>query len=209
MLAGDSNQRNFTYPVPDVEKSHWTGELKEQKFLKQWALGFNCLNYKAAPEPALYRHFLPEKSYLDKHCTEGIRLELMFPSCWDGKNLAGINNDKRSHVAYPSLGNTGTCPEGFPVRLISLFFESIWNTYEFKDQEGQFVFSNGDPTGTLNLPITNAPCSQLTSQQVTVIMETSSLDGTRPSFSLRLTSANLNPAKLKTAQSLLFKMKAK
>lgn len=149
MLAGDTNQRNFSYPVPDIEKSAWKGEYVEQPFLRQWALGFNCLNYNAAAEPALYRHFMPDKSYLDQHCTEGVRLELMFPSCWDGKNLDGVNHDKKSHVAYPSLGNTGACPEGFPVRLATLFYESIWNTYEFKGQDGQFVFANGDPTGKL------------------------------------------------------------
>jgi len=147
MLAGDTNQRNFSYPIPDIEKSLWSGEYVEQPFLRQWALGFNCLNYNAAPEAALYRHFMPDKAFLDQQCTQGIRLELMFPSCWDGKNLDGINHDKKSHVAYPALGNTGACPEGFPVRLPTLFYESIWNTFEFKGQDGQFVFANGDPTG--------------------------------------------------------------
>lgn len=147
MLAGDTNQRNFSYPIPDIEKSLWSGEYVQQPFLRQWALGFNCLNYNAAPEASLYRHFMPDKAFLDKQCTEGVRLELMFPSCWDGINKDGINHDKKSHVAYPSLGNTGACPEGFPVRLATLFYESIWNTYEFKGQDGQFVFANGDPTG--------------------------------------------------------------
>ena len=149
MLAGDTYQRNFTWPVPDIEKSLWVNDpaMGSQSFLKQWALGFNCLNYNIAPEPALNRHFFPDKNFLDGKCTQGVRLEIMFPSCWDGKNLAGVNGDKHSHMAYPSLGNTGTCPEGFPVKMPQLFYESIWNTFEFKGQDGQFVFANGDPTG--------------------------------------------------------------
>lgn len=149
MLAGDTHRRNFSYPVPDIEKSAWTGDLQSQDFLREWALGFNCLNYGATPEAALARHEMPEKSFLDQNCPQGVRLELMFPSCWDGKNLDGVNHDKKSHMAYPNLGNAGTCPEGFPVRMVSLFYETIWNTYEFKDEEGEFVFSNGDKTGML------------------------------------------------------------
>jgi hypothetical protein len=41
----------------------------------------------------------------------------------------------------------GSCPEGFDTRVPSLFYETIWNTYKFKDTPGQFVWSNGDPTG--------------------------------------------------------------
>jgi len=42
---------------------------------------------------------------------------------------------------------TGNCPSGFDERLVSLFFETIWNTYEFVGQDGEFVLANGDPTG--------------------------------------------------------------
>ncbi|KAL3470422.1 hypothetical protein BJX99DRAFT_239528 [Aspergillus californicus] len=145
MIAGDPFQRNFTWPVPDPPKSEWTGDQASQKALEQKALGFNCLNYEETAEPSLGRHFLPEKAYLDEHCTDGVRFEVMFPSCWNGKDVD--SDDHKSHMAYPSLVMDGTCPEGFETRVVSLFFETIWNTYAFKDRDGYFALSTGDPTG--------------------------------------------------------------
>lgn len=75
MLAGDMNLRNFTGPVPDPEKSLWTDEDKTQLLLGQKAIGMNCLNYAKDPEPSMYRHFLPDKQYLDDNCVDGIRAE--------------------------------------------------------------------------------------------------------------------------------------
>lgn len=144
MIAGDTNQRNFTYPIPDIEKSLWTGEYADQKFLRQAALGFNCLNYGAPAEPSLFRHFMPDKEYIDANCKNGVRLELMFPSCWNG---AATPDDKKSHVAYPSQVMTGTCPPGFPKRLLSLFYETIVRPDAFPGRNGRFVFANGDVSG--------------------------------------------------------------
>lgn len=145
MLAGDPFQRNFTWPVPDPPKSQWSGDQASQTALRQKAIGFNCLNYQTAAEDSLHRHFLPNKTYLDEHCTDGVRIELMFPSCWNGKDAD--SHDHKSHVAYPSLVMDGTCPEGFETRLVSLFYETIWDTYAFKDVDGYFALANGDPTG--------------------------------------------------------------
>ena len=146
MISGDKTLRNFSYPVPDPPKSDWYGtDLTTQSALAQHALGFNCLNYAAAPEGSLYRHFMPDKSFLDAQCLDGLRLELMFPSCWNGVDLDSENH--RSHVAFPDQVMTGSCPEGFPVKLPSLFYETIWNTYAFAGIDGQFVLSQGDPTG--------------------------------------------------------------
>ena len=44
---------------------------------------------------------------------------------------------------------TGDCPPEYPRRLVSLFYETIWNIYEFVGINGRFVIANGDPTGTL------------------------------------------------------------
>ncbi|KAJ5512424.1 hypothetical protein N7463_001976 [Penicillium fimorum] len=145
MLAGDPFLRNFTWPVPDPPKSEWSGAQSSQAALRQKALGFNCLNYLKTPEDSLKRHHLPDKEYLDAHCTDGVRFELMFPSCWNGKDAD--SHDHKSHVAYPSLVMDGTCPEGFETRLVSLFYETIWDTYAFKGVDGYFALSNGDPTG--------------------------------------------------------------
>ncbi|EAS31001.3 WSC domain-containing protein [Coccidioides immitis RS] len=145
MVAGDTYQRNFTLPVPDPPKSTWSKDDKTQFALSQKALGFNCLNYNADAEPALMRHSFPERTLLDSQCTHGVRMELVFPSCWNGKDLD--SPDHRSHVAYPDLVDGGSCPEGHERRLVTLFYETIWDTYAFKGKEGEFVVSNGDPTG--------------------------------------------------------------
>lgn len=145
MLAGDKNQRNYTGPFPDKPQSLWSGDEVSQFSLGQKAIGFNCMNYDKAAEPSLYRHFLPDKSYLDQNCIDGVRFEMMFPSCWNGKDLD--SEDHKSHVAYPDLVKDGTCPEGFEHRVVSLMYETIWNTYAFKDMNGKFVLANGDPTG--------------------------------------------------------------
>lgn len=145
MLAGDPFQRNFTWPIPDPPKSSWSGAQVSQRALRQKAIGFNCLNYNEAAEGSLDRHFLPNKTYLDENCVDGLRLELMFPSCWNGKDVD--SEDHKSHVAYPDLVMTGTCPEGYETQLVSLFYETIWNTYAFKDVDGYFALANGDPTG--------------------------------------------------------------
>lgn len=146
MIAGDVNQREFTYPVPDIDKSNWNvAPYNTQTFLRQAALGYNCLDYSKAAEGSLYRHSLPDKAYLDANCKDGVRFELMFPSCWNGETTPA---DKKSHMAYPSEVMTGDCPAGFDTRLVSLFYETIWNTAAFVGTAGEFVIANGDPTGT-------------------------------------------------------------
>ncbi|KAE8354231.1 hypothetical protein BDV28DRAFT_164400 [Aspergillus coremiiformis] len=145
MIAGDTYKRDFKWPIPDPPTSEWSGEETSQAALRQKALGFNCLNYNQAAEPSLGRHFLPNKTYLDEHCTDGVRFEIMFPSCWNGKDVD--SHDHKSHVAYPSTVMDGTCPEGYDTRIVSLFYETIWDTYAFKNKKGTFVVSNGDPTG--------------------------------------------------------------
>ncbi|KAK3065165.1 hypothetical protein LTS18_007668 [Coniosporium uncinatum] len=116
-----------------------------QDALSQKATGFNCMSGRREPEPALTRHFLPDKSYLDANCDQGIRFELMFPSCWNGRDLDSA--DHRSHIQYPHLVNTGSCPPEYPVRLPSLYYETIWATSDYSAIDGSFVIANGDTTG--------------------------------------------------------------
>lgn len=145
IISGDTNQRNFTYPIPDPPMP-WSGNDMTQAALQQKAIGFNCLNYQTTPEPSLYRHFMPSKDYLDAHCPDGIRLELLFPQCWNGVDLD--TPDHKSHMAFPSSGiNGGACPDGFPKVISQIFYETYYYTFNFKDQAGEFVLSNGDPTG--------------------------------------------------------------
>ncbi|KAF2859727.1 hypothetical protein K470DRAFT_277476 [Piedraia hortae CBS 480.64] len=144
MIAGDKNARSFDGQFPDEPLSYWPSDPSDQKFLQQRALGFNCLDYSKAPEASLYRHKMPTKEYMDANCPDGLRIELAFPSCGNGEK---DSDDHRSHVRYPSLVKTGNCPDGFNVHYPFLFYETIWNTHAFAGMEGQFVLSNGDPTG--------------------------------------------------------------
>lgn len=151
MIAGDTLRRDYTVggldpKERDPEKSFWTAlGQTSQTDLEQRAIGFNCLNYDIEPEGALYRHYLPDKGYLDANCKDGVRIEIMFPSCWNGVDVD--SPDHRSHVAYPDLVMNGNCPKGFDVKLPGLFFETIWNTHAFAGIPGQFVISNGDMNG--------------------------------------------------------------
>lgn len=146
MIAGDPTVRNFTGPFPDEELSLWPTDPTDQFFLQQRAIGYNCLNYGETPEPSLYRHQFPEKSYMDANCVDGLRLEMAFPSC--GKSGEKDSDNHKSHVAYPSLVKQGNCPEGFDVHYPFLFYETIFATQQFAGMPGQFVLSTGDPVGT-------------------------------------------------------------
>jgi hypothetical protein len=145
MIAGDSSRRNHSIPIPDPPLSLWGPADKTQLALSQKALGFNCLNYHGHTEGALTRHFLPDKSFIDLNCADGLRLELMFPSCWDGSNLYASNN--KSHIAYPDLVMEGNCPSKYESRIPALYFETIWDTPVFRNASGRFLLSNGDDTG--------------------------------------------------------------
>jgi hypothetical protein len=153
MIAGDSRRRTYTAGdpnKPDPEKSIWEGlGQTNQATLQQRALGFNCLNYgRGQNEDTLFRHVLPEKGFMDANCADGVRFELMFPSCWNGRDLDSATHTE--HVAYPKLVMNNACPPGFPVQLPALLFETIWATNAFRGRNGRFVIANGDTTGTIN-----------------------------------------------------------
>jgi hypothetical protein len=157
MIAGDSTRRRGSIPVPDPPLSLWGTADKTSNALAQKALGFTCLNYKGLAEGALMRHSLPNKRFLDSNCPDGLRLELMFPSCWDG--TSPDTRDHKSHVAYPDLVMEGECPENYTSRIPAIYFETIWDTSTFYNVNGRFVLSNGDCTGEnvylLSFPPTN------------------------------------------------------
>lgn len=107
--------------------------------LEQKAVSFVCLGVDGPATPTLP----------DRNCPNGLRTQLVFPSCWDGENLDAP--DHKSHMAYPSRVDSGECPASHPKRFITIFYEVTWNVDDFKDawhgDSQPFVFSNGDPTG--------------------------------------------------------------
>ena len=102
LIAGNAFRRNFTAKIPEPPKSDWAGYEISQEALMEKSIGFNCLHYDTdakgitQPEASLGRHFMPDKPYIDEHCTSGVRLELFFPSCWNGKDAA--SEDHKSHM---------------------------------------------------------------------------------------------------------------
>lgn len=142
--GGPNNDKLKAYPegfrmiAGDTLKRNYTGGFDAQ------AISFNCLDYNGGGNPETNN--LP-----DKQCPDGLRAQVFFPSCWDGKNLD--SPDHRSHMAYPiGAYNSGSCPASHPVHMISIFFEIIYSTDKFADgwyngNKQPFVFSNGDPTG--------------------------------------------------------------
>ena len=145
MIAGNNFNRNSTLPNPDPNPlGPWPEESQAQR--AERAIGFNCLHYAAGnDERTLMRNCLPTKEFMDATCTDGIRLELQFPSCWNGQLDGGPTH--KTHVAYPDGVITGNCPEGYDHRLVSLFYETIIATDQFAGKPGKFVLANGDPTG--------------------------------------------------------------
>jgi len=75
MVAGDPFQRNQT------NKMAAPGQ----------AVSFVCLDYDGVSSQTPY---MP-----NKNCPDGLRAQVFFPSCWDGKNLD--SPDHKSHVSYP------------------------------------------------------------------------------------------------------------
>ncbi|KAH9868394.1 hypothetical protein J1614_007466 [Plenodomus biglobosus] len=64
-----------------------------------------------------------------------IRQTIIFPTCWDGKNLD--SPDHQSHVAYGQGGGAnggGACPSSHPVKLPQVMYELMWDVNKFADK---------------------------------------------------------------------------
>ncbi|TFK36514.1 hypothetical protein BDQ12DRAFT_686546 [Crucibulum laeve] len=129
MVSGDPNLRT----------------LNASSFAQQ-AVTFLCLDFNG--KSSRYNE-LPSN-----RCPSGIRSQINFPSCWDGKNTD--SPDHMSHVSFLSTGpDNGTCSDpNFPKTLPRIFLEVYWVTQFFDNFRNQamtpkqpFVFANGDPTG--------------------------------------------------------------
>ncbi|KAF2203035.1 hypothetical protein GQ43DRAFT_390963 [Delitschia confertaspora ATCC 74209] len=135
---------------------------REKKNLKTQTC-FRCYNAKnfggdnAAPCADAN---LDTEGFPTKPCPGGIRSNILYPTCWDGKNLD--SPDHKSHVAYPSNGPAaftgtstgGACPASHPVKIPQLMLEIVWDTTQFnnkaewpEDGSQPFYLSTGDNTG--------------------------------------------------------------
>ncbi|KZT32073.1 WSC-domain-containing protein [Sistotremastrum suecicum HHB10207 ss-3] len=111
----------------------------------QQAVTFLCLNFDGT---STRFNQLPAQE-----CPSGVRAQINFPMCWDGKNVD--SSDHKSHVSFPSGGpDSGTCGGAFPITLPRVFMEVYWASNDFDSVRSQamnpsqpFVYANGDPTG--------------------------------------------------------------
>lgn len=87
----------------------------------------------------------------DKRC-KMIRQTLIFPTCWDGKNLDSPNH--QDHMAYGggyagANGGSRNCPATHPIRTPQIMYEIMWNVTEFTNdpkwptQGPAYVLSTG------------------------------------------------------------------
>ncbi|PRP81987.1 hypothetical protein PROFUN_10481 [Planoprotostelium fungivorum] len=107
------------------------------------AISYACLSGFGNPE----QHKFPTDKL---KCIDGLRAQIFFPTCWDGKNLDSPNH--QSHVSYPiGAPDNGDCPATHPVRLPGVFFEMFFDVDPKKFPHGEghnpFVWSCGDSTG--------------------------------------------------------------
>jgi len=129
MVSGNPSLRSF-----DEDSMDQTS----QEYLAQKAVTFTCLG---TSNPST--HMIP-----NYNCPDGLRSEVFFPSCWNGEL---DSDDHKSHVAFPSGEDSGSCPDSHPKRLVSIFYEVIWSIDPFSSMWNgnthPFVFAMGDPTG--------------------------------------------------------------
>jgi hypothetical protein len=123
MLAGDSSKRTGGDDLPTK------------------GISFACLGSDKAETNNMPNY----------QCENGLRAQVFFPSCWNGKDLD--SSDHKSHMSYPNSQHydNGPCPATHPVHFISIFYEILYDTNLFADQwngtQHPFVFANGDATG--------------------------------------------------------------
>ena len=73
------------------------------------AVNYVCLDYSGTSTTT--------NQFPTTQCPDGLRAQIVFPSCWDGVNLD--SSDHQSHVSYPNgtAPDNGDCPSTHPVKV--------------------------------------------------------------------------------------------
>lgn len=130
MLSGDKSARSYDNTTMTWGNTRWPGRPIADR------VSFNCID-----------DIIVEKNWMhDTNCKYGMRAQIHFQSCWNGRDLYKADN---SHVAYQSGIDEGICPPSHPVQIPHIFLEVFYDVILVPDRsdEGLFVFSQGDPTG--------------------------------------------------------------
>ena len=102
------------------------------------AVSFVCLNYVNGSSGG--------PTFPQTACPQGLRTQVMFPSCWNGESL---HETDMSHVVYPDYDiGSGPCPKSHSIRLPTLFYEYIWEVGSTNNRgNSSWVLANGDALG--------------------------------------------------------------
>jgi hypothetical protein len=124
MVSGDPLARSF-----DNTTMTWGNASNPPEKLAN-RVTFNCLDQEGP---------LPQLPYMWRtNCSDGLRAQLQFQSCWDGVNLY---KSDQSHVNYMSSIDNGACPPTHPVQLVHLFFEVLYGVNNVDQSDGgRFVY---------------------------------------------------------------------
>ncbi|OQR97564.1 WSC domain protein [Thraustotheca clavata] len=108
--------------------------------IQQAAITWVCLDYNN-PHPE-------QQGIPNFKCPNGLRGQVNFPMCWNGKDLD--SPDHKSHVAYAEGLDGGKCPDGYK-KIVKLFYEAFYSVDKYDSEwvngKHPFVLANGDPTG--------------------------------------------------------------
>ncbi|TMW57958.1 hypothetical protein Poli38472_013432 [Pythium oligandrum] len=140
---GDKTEKIYALP-PGLKMVAGDVTLKayNETDIKQRAVTWVCLNFA---NPQKEGPIIPD----GVHCPDGLRGQVNFPMCWDGKNLD--SEDHKSHMAYAEGLDGGKCPPSHPKKVIKVFFEMFYHVKEWDSEwvgdKHPFTLSNGDRTG--------------------------------------------------------------
>ena len=134
MLSGDKAIR-----APNTAGMTWGNATYPPRQISE-AVNFVCLSDPIGPET----YELPKNS--GAICTNGMRAQIHFQTCWNGRDLYKQDN---SHVAHTNRIDGGICPPNYPYQLPHIFIETNYAVNQISDfnNGGRYVFSQGDPTG--------------------------------------------------------------
>lgn len=139
---GSSDEKVIAFP-PGLKMFAGDPALRKgSDDITQRAVTWVCLDYKN-------NNPVPEQQGIpNARCPNGLRGQVIFPMCWNGKDLD--SPDHKSHVAYAEELDGGKCPPGYK-KIMKLLYEAFYRVDEWDSEwvgnQHPFVLSNGDTTG--------------------------------------------------------------